>query len=277
MLKFLHWQLVYLSSRKKSILATVQGWGGNRTHNRTTTKGRDPNKSYVEGLNNIESWRVKKSEEKLPGSPRLVVVPQAARHGREIWWNVHELFNQQSRWMGWRETGEKRSPQKGQVLAYKGLWKLNWNYCKWKMTQSVLIDDVWNLHWLWNVPGLYKTWLESTTSKARGAGWGTARKMVTYDLLFHLFTTFDPLPHGTESTSLNTIYISTWKSSLTEVSFSPRWRNTLGNIQLNTMDESTVCYTILTNNISSNPVPQIVVPFTPPPSTLTITISSEVE
>ena len=46
------------------ILATAQGGGGNRTQtpNNTKNKGRDPKKVYVEGLNNIESWRVNKSK-----------------------------------------------------------------------------------------------------------------------------------------------------------------------------------------------------------------------
>ena len=39
--------------------------GGNITQNLTKTKLRDPNKIYAEGLNNIESWRVKKSKDKI--------------------------------------------------------------------------------------------------------------------------------------------------------------------------------------------------------------------
>ena len=54
--KSLHYQLVCLSYIKQtSVLETVQEGGGNITQTRTTTKGRDPNKNYVEVLNNIGS------------------------------------------------------------------------------------------------------------------------------------------------------------------------------------------------------------------------------
>ena len=49
-----------LEGNKTSVLVTFQGGGGNTAHTCTNNKGRDPNKSYVEGLNNIESWRVHK-------------------------------------------------------------------------------------------------------------------------------------------------------------------------------------------------------------------------
>ena len=42
-----------LEKNKISVLATFQGGGSNTTHNQTKNKGRDINKSYVEGLNNI--------------------------------------------------------------------------------------------------------------------------------------------------------------------------------------------------------------------------------
>ena len=58
------------------VLATAQVGGGNRNHtrNNTNNKGRDPNKSFVEGLNNIESWRVNKSKDKI------------ARNGQDWYW-----------------------------------------------------------------------------------------------------------------------------------------------------------------------------------------------
>ena len=46
-------RLSKLEKIKTSVLATVQGGGSNTTHNQTNNKGRDINKSYVEGLNNI--------------------------------------------------------------------------------------------------------------------------------------------------------------------------------------------------------------------------------
>ena len=48
--------------KKASVLATAQGEEGNITQNRTNNKGRYHNKSYVDGLNNIESWKLKKSK-----------------------------------------------------------------------------------------------------------------------------------------------------------------------------------------------------------------------
>ena len=50
---------------KTFVLGTVQGRGGYRTHTHTNTKGRDPNKSYVEVIANLESWRIKKLNGKI--------------------------------------------------------------------------------------------------------------------------------------------------------------------------------------------------------------------
>ena len=93
-------------------------------------------------------------------------------------------------------------------------------------------------------------WLYYTTSKIRGPGWGTSQKMVSDYLLFHLFPTYAPLLHGPKSARLNRIKFSTRKYSLSERYFSPSWRNTLGRILLGTMDDSPVCFTIITNKIS---------------------------
>ena len=51
--------LTKLEKDRTYVLAIVTVGGGNRTHTRTNIKGRDPNKSYVEVINNIESWMVK--------------------------------------------------------------------------------------------------------------------------------------------------------------------------------------------------------------------------
>ena len=57
------------------------------------------------------------------------------------------------------------------------------------------------------------------------------------------------------------MYISTWKSYVPEGNFSPNCINTLGHLLLDTMADSLVCVKILTNIISSNPSPHMVVPF----------------
>ena len=85
--------------------------------------------------------------------------------------------------------------------------------------------------------------------------------MVADYLLFHLFPNFAPLTHRPKSIKLNNIKISTRKSSLSEVDFSQICINTLGNILLETMADSTVYFTTITNIISSNPSPHMVVSF----------------
>ena len=52
---------------KQKFPQIIQGGGGNITQTLTNTNnnGRDTNKSYFEGLNNIESWRVEKSRDKI--------------------------------------------------------------------------------------------------------------------------------------------------------------------------------------------------------------------
>ena len=49
-------RLSKLEKDKTSVLATVQVGRANITQTRTKIKRRDPNKSYAEGLANIESW-----------------------------------------------------------------------------------------------------------------------------------------------------------------------------------------------------------------------------
>ena len=63
-----------LEGNKTSILVTAQEGGGNRTQTCTNTKGSDPNKIYVGGLNNIESWRVNKSKDNI------------TRYGQDWYW-----------------------------------------------------------------------------------------------------------------------------------------------------------------------------------------------
>ena len=57
--------LVYKLHKNKTSFLYVQIFGDNRTLTRINTKGRDPIHSYVEGLTNIESWCVKKSQENI--------------------------------------------------------------------------------------------------------------------------------------------------------------------------------------------------------------------
>ena len=46
---------VYIREENTYILVKFQGGGVNRPKKQTSTKERDPNKSYFEGINNIES------------------------------------------------------------------------------------------------------------------------------------------------------------------------------------------------------------------------------
>ena len=63
-----------------------------------------------------------------------------------------------------------------------------------------------------------------------------AQKMISDDLLLHLFPSFALIPHSPKVTSINKIHISTMESSLSEVNFSSSWRNPLGNIIMGNMD-----------------------------------------
>ena len=92
------------------------------------------------------------------------------------------------------------------------------------------------------------------------------------DLLFHLFPTFAPLPCGLKSTRLDKVYILTRKFSVSEVNFSPIWRNNLGYLLLDTMADSPVYFKIITNIISSNPSTLMVFHFFCS-STITITVT----
>ena len=103
--------------------------------------------------------------------------------------------------------------------------------------------------------------MDSTTSNTRRSGCGTSQKMVTDHLLFYLCPTFVPLPYGLKITRLRKLYMSTWKSYPSEWKFSPIWRNNIGNILLDTVADSLVLFTMITNIISSNPIPHLVVTF----------------
>ena len=60
---------------------------------------------------------------------------------------------------------------------------------------------------------------------------------------------------------LNKIHISTRKSSLLEVNFITMWRNTIGNLVLYTMVDSSELSKVLADYFSSNPIPNMLVPF----------------
>ena len=85
--------------------------------------------------------------------------------------------------------------------------------------------------------------------------------MVTDDLLFIYFSAFSPLPNAPKITRLCKIYILTWKYSLSEGNFGPSGRDTIGHLPLYTMADNSECFTMLTNNISSDPIPNMVVVF----------------
>ena len=78
--------------------------------------------------------------------------------------------------------------------------------------------------------------------KIEGQGEVQTRKW--YQMIYH------SLPHGSKSTRPNKIHISTRNDSLTE-----------GNLLLENMSEYPVLFTMLTNNISSDVIPIMVVPF----------------
>ena len=103
--------------------------------------------------------------------------------------------------------------------------------------------------------------MDCKTSQTRGPGWVTSQKIVTDDILFHLFHTFSPLLHRLKITKLNKTYISICKSSLSEGNFNPIWINTLGHLLLDTIYDYPVWFTLIANIVSSNRIPHMLVPF----------------
>ena len=63
-----------LDKNKTPVLATVQGGEGNINQTHTNTKGRETNKSYVEGLKNLEYCKVNKLKDKI------------TRYGQDWYW-----------------------------------------------------------------------------------------------------------------------------------------------------------------------------------------------
>ena len=83
--------------------------------------------------------------------------------------------------------------------------------------------------------------------------------MVTDDISFYLLPSLAPIPNGSKSIRFNKIYISEWKSSLSEGNFSTKLRNNIRHLLLDTMTDSAVCFTMITDNISPNKYPNMVV------------------
>ena len=124
--------------------------------------------------------------------------------------------------------------------------------------------NICSLHCVLNVecPRLNKIkLLDSTTSQTIVKGWGKDKKLLIYDLLFHLFPTIAPLLHGPKINRLNKIKIPARNYTLSEGSSSTSWRNVLGNFLLNYMVDYQVQLKVLTNIIPSNPIPNMVVTF----------------
>ena len=98
-------------------------------------------------------------------------------------------------------------------------------------------------------------------SQTRGPVWGTPQKSVSDDLLFHLSPIFLLSRMAPKLPGLKKYTFQKGKYYLLEGNFSPSWRNTLGHILLDTMDESSAYFTIITNNICSNIRPHMLVLF----------------
>ena len=54
-----------LKEKNTSVLVTFQRGGGNTTQTHTNNIVKETKNSYVEGLNNLESWRVNKSKDDI--------------------------------------------------------------------------------------------------------------------------------------------------------------------------------------------------------------------
>ena len=146
---------------------------------------------YLTILNPGESRNQRK---KLPEMANIGVgAPSTRWKGNlmEFTWNIHK----KAWWMRWKIRGREK-PKKWQAPLYKGLWKFKWKYSKWKNPHSVLTYLVCIVQWLWNVPGWNLKIIGPTTSQNRVPLWGTDKKTVSYNFLFHLFPNFAPLLHG---------------------------------------------------------------------------------
>ena len=135
-------------------------------------------------------------------------------------------------------------------------------------SHSILTNAVCVVQWFFNVAG-WRNKTYWTLKIVKLGGQDEAQPIKLSQIIYYFFfPTFSPLPHGPKSTRLDKIYISTKKFSLSEAIIIRAWINTFGNLLLETMADSPVWFTILTNDISSNPIPHMLVPFFVP-STLT--------
>ena len=117
------------------------------------------------------------------------------------------------------------------------------------------------MHWLCNVPvlnnkniGLYNqsNYRIRTRHSLENCHIWSIISFFPLFILFHM---------AQKGPGLKYIYILTSKYSLSEGNFITIWRNTLGHILLDTMDDSQVWFKIPTNIISSNTSPHMVVTF----------------
>ena len=117
------------------------------------------------------------------------------------------------------------------------------------------------MHWLWNILGLNNK-NDWTRQPVKLKVQDEAQPINCTHMIYPL----NPPPvstilHGLKITKLNKINIPTSKSSITKVNFSPRWRNILEYLLLNTITDYTEQFIMLTNNIYYNPIPYMVFPF----------------
>ena len=129
------------------------------------------------------------------------------------------------------------------------------------MPHHILIDAVFIVHWLGNVPGWNYTncWtLQPFKLEGQDEAHPSKWSQILYILIFF---TISPLLNGLKRTRLNKIQISTSKSSLSEVNFSSSWRNTLVHILLEYIAESPMLFTVINTIITSDPIPYMLVTF----------------
>ena len=127
------------------------------------------------------------------------------------------------------------------------------------MPDSFLIDAVCMVHWMWNFRDWNKRSWTLQPVKLEGQDESYSRKwshMIYYFISLPLLLLFPMAQNapGLEKYIIQQIYLS-------ERNFSLSWRNTLEHLLLDTTSDSPVCFNILTNIISSDPSPHMVVPF----------------
>ena len=175
----------------------------------------------------------------------------------ECTWTINQtnMMNGLKKNRGWEKPKKMVGPREQRMV------EIQLEIVEVEKTHSVLTNAVIIVNWFWNVPGWHnkndwniQQFKLGCQDKAQSTKWS---QMIYHIICFPLFSS----SYGPKITRPNKIYISTKKSSLSEGNLSPIWKNTLVHLVLDVMADSPMFFTMLSNIISSNTSPHILVPF----------------